>query len=379
MNMSYYTAMITLTVMTLIILAVLSVKNRSLPAEARLGFITSASLVILAACCECLGVLFNAGNPILRPLHILVKFIELSVAPMIPVVCGNAIHPIRSKRLVQSFLILHTLIEFLSIWLGVTFYVDSGNVYRHCSFYWIYYLAYGLSIALFAKQIVHFGIRYQSPSRSSLLLILAFLLGGILCQALNSELKIVWLTVAIGLTLFYVYYADLIQQIDALTELLNRRSYENRIVGIRQRAAVIFFDVDGFKSINDRFGHPYGDACLKAVGIALKSAYGKYGLCYRIGGDEFCVILSRYLDSVERRNTSFCKKLDTMRRLDPRLPHVSYGYAIFEPGKMAIADAIASADQMMYDVKGAKLQENACVNSPSETAELVNASSGCPS
>ena len=51
--------------------------------------------------------------------------------------------------------------------------------------------------------------------------------------------------------------------------------------------------------INDTFGHNSGDMCLKSVASAIRKVYRKSGLCYRVGGDEFCVIINRKAD--------FCK------------------------------------------------------------------------
>lgn len=55
--------------------------------------------------------------------------------------------------------------------------------------------------------------------------------------------------------------------------------------------AVYLFDLNGFKRYNDSFGHPAGDALLARLGEALHGAVGENGIAYRIGGDEFCVLL----------------------------------------------------------------------------------------
>ena len=58
---------------------------------------------------------------------------------------------------------------------------------------------------------------------------------------------------------------------------------------------VFLFDVDAFKAINDTYGHQYGDECLHTIAAAIRETFSSVGLCYRIGGDEFCV-LSEALD-----------------------------------------------------------------------------------
>ncbi|MGA8614088.1 MAG: GGDEF domain-containing protein [Xanthobacteraceae bacterium] len=86
--------------------------------------------------------------------------------------------------------------------------------------------------------------------------------------------------------------------IDPLTELLNRRSFERelkRSVAYVKRygtsAALVYLDLDGFKPVNDRHGHAAGDAVLKAVAAAIVRHVRASDLVAHIGGDEFVVLL----------------------------------------------------------------------------------------
>ncbi len=83
---------------------------------------------------------------------------------------------------------------------------------------------------------------------------------------------------------------------DPLTGLRNRRSLTrdlDRIVAdatAERPACLALYDLDGFKSYNDTFGHPAGDSLLTRLGSALDAAVEAHGRAYRIGGDEFCVL-----------------------------------------------------------------------------------------
>ncbi|TMM12465.1 MAG: diguanylate cyclase [Actinobacteria bacterium] len=85
---------------------------------------------------------------------------------------------------------------------------------------------------------------------------------------------------------------------DALTGLGNRRSLmhdlEVALAGPRAGTprALILFDLDGFKRYNDDFGHPAGDALLSQFGANLIGAVAPDGRAYRLGGDEFCALVS---------------------------------------------------------------------------------------
>ena len=84
---------------------------------------------------------------------------------------------------------------------------------------------------------------------------------------------------------------------DSLTGLGNRRrlmlDLERAATGATEERpyALLLFDLDGFKRYNDCFGHPAGDALLAKLGSNLSFAMGRHGTTYRLGGDEFCVLL----------------------------------------------------------------------------------------
>jgi len=85
---------------------------------------------------------------------------------------------------------------------------------------------------------------------------------------------------------------------DPLVPLYNRRAFVRelaRALTVRARydicSAVIYFDLDEFKTVNDRFGHAIGDSVLKTVGQALKANIRDCDVAARLGGDEFAALL----------------------------------------------------------------------------------------
>ncbi|MDO9215984.1 MAG: sensor domain-containing diguanylate cyclase [Lacisediminimonas sp.] len=86
---------------------------------------------------------------------------------------------------------------------------------------------------------------------------------------------------------------------DELTQLTNRRGFfalGKQVMELCNRlhkpVSLIFFDLDGFKGINDRFGHTEGDAALKAFAKLLQGSFRASDVVARLGGDEFAVMLS---------------------------------------------------------------------------------------
>ncbi len=92
---------------------------------------------------------------------------------------------------------------------------------------------------------------------------------------------------------------------DLLTGLRNRRcliadlEVELGLATLASPRALLLFDLDGFKEYNDAFGHPAGDGLLVRLAARLAEAVGSDGCAYRLGGDEFCVIVSPGRDPVD--------------------------------------------------------------------------------
>jgi diguanylate cyclase (GGDEF)-like protein len=87
---------------------------------------------------------------------------------------------------------------------------------------------------------------------------------------------------------------------DALTPVRNRRAFARELhraaafaVRYGSPACLVYFDLDGFKSVNDRFGHAAGDAALQAVAQRLSDNVRESDVVGRMGGDEFAVILAQ--------------------------------------------------------------------------------------
>jgi diguanylate cyclase (GGDEF)-like protein len=145
---------------------------------------------------------------------------------------------------------------------------------------------------------------------------------------------------------------------DALTGLLNRRGLDEALVAALARAtpehalALYMLDLDGFKAVNDRFGHDVGDALLRVAAQRLRASMRAGDAVARLGGDEFVVMaegLTNEAQAVDLGN----KLLDAFRTpfaLDQHSCAVSatIGYAL-APADASGADALLkAADAGMY-------------------------------
>ncbi len=116
----------------------------------------------------------------------------------------------------------------------------------------------------------------------------------------------------------------------------------------------MMFDLDGFKSYNDTFGHLAGDAVLARLGAKLADAISDYGTAYRLGGDEFCILVavgSDELDAVVAAATDALHE-----RGENFAVGASYGAVLLPHEAMNLDHALQIADQRMYTRKQAAVR-----------------------
>ncbi len=149
---------------------------------------------------------------------------------------------------------------------------------------------------------------------------------------------------------------------DSLTGLANRRLLVERLDQALRRSALdrkthalIFVDVDRFKSINDSLGHVTGDEFLVAIGARMKGVVRGRDLLARFGGDEFVVLLEDVagVDVAVGAARRICADVEQPMMLPggyELVASVSVGIALTEPGKTA-DDVLRNADVAMYEAK----------------------------
>lgn len=147
---------------------------------------------------------------------------------------------------------------------------------------------------------------------------------------------------------------------DSLTALLNRRAWF-AAAGSQLYSSLAVFDIDRFKLVNDRYGHPVGDAVLRWVATTLARSIGSCGLVGRLGGEEFGVLfdLPDFLaEQVARRAVeAFLADPFTLEDGQRLSVHVSAGFAhcpLGVPGgRNGVVVAYEEADRALYEAKAA--------------------------
>lgn len=149
---------------------------------------------------------------------------------------------------------------------------------------------------------------------------------------------------------------------DPLTGLPTLRVAEHRLEDVlkfaaekQHQSALLFLDLDGFKAINDSYGHEAGDAVLKTTAERISSSMRSADIACRVGGDEFLVIVEKISNETEISN--LCKRLvsaisEPVSFNNTQLQvSVSIGAATYPTSADDAKSLRAKADQLMYKVK----------------------------
>ena len=153
-------------------------------------------------------------------------------------------------------------------------------------------------------------------------------------------------------------------QYDHLTGLINRALFRDRLSSALVRArrdgglvTVMFLDIDGFKDINDRFGHSVGDEMLRQIAARLVECLRESDTVARLGGDEFTVILEggQRVEDAGQVATKILKSIGTPYQIGDRelVVTASIGIAVYPLDGDSYEDLVKGADTAMYQSKAA--------------------------
>ncbi len=174
---------------------------------------------------------------------------------------------------------------------------------------------------------------------------------------INISIVIVLVTIIIVLIIVDLLRKKRQSELDFLTQLPNRKYILKKLIKLRSKRkyfAVFMMDFDGFKGVNDTFGHRFGDALLVDAAIRLKS-YKKEGVSVgRIGGDEFLGYIDK-ADSAEiiRLCENMCEVISEpyISEENELRVTVSIGVAIYPDNATDVEALIAYADTALYNTK----------------------------
>lgn len=245
----------------------------------------------------------------------------------------------------------------INIFYPLVFSVSDGRYQR--GFAYIIFLIFAAfyildSLFLYVKRVKKNGSLKLFPVHIFLIPVIL----GVVIQAFFVEIAITWTSIAISVAGIMTALKNEIIFTDCLTGLYNRVYLEF----LHKRAcnkkdcwvSGIMIDLNGFKQINDNYGHAEGDLALCIVADLLRKSFSEYGVVTRYAGDEFVIMLNTTDDQLIQKIIKSAKKnfvTENDKNDKPYQLSASMGYAITNLSNETIDDFMNRIDEQMYQDK----------------------------
>jgi diguanylate cyclase (GGDEF)-like protein len=336
-------------IMTILCVMFLTSTNQNILPEHKKGFYIAYWGEIFIIIFEALTILLNGSAEELKPIHFFANYAGFLLSPILIGLFAVSVGRFRHFKeamigIGAYFILFNVLIAAKKL-----FFIDAQNIYHRGSLFFVYVVAYLLATIYLLYETIRYSKNGFIHHRIFAYLLSVFFLVSCCCQIFKPEVYTTRISATLCLCLYYTYNTSLTDLFDKLTGILNQSTYLKRIEELKVGQTVVILDIDDFKKINDNFGHQYGDNCLKSIAEAIKSAFGKHGQCYRIGGDEFAVILKNNakIDSlIAQCERNVADK--TQKFVCP--VSVSIGYCKYEHSD-SYETVVQRADSNMYNAK----------------------------
>lgn len=265
--------------------------------------------------------------------------------------------------------VINFLLSVISFWTGWYFSVSSNNAYVRGKFFWllvvISFMYLISAAAVIGIDIIKHGWRRTKDINLPLIIFCLIILGASLLQVMFYGVALIWVSSAVACGYIYLNLQNGLISTDYLTKLNNRPRLDiyldRRLMSWNGKKMVfaLMIDLDGFKKINDNYGHMAGDNALVYTSQVLKQSCNKdLDFIARLGGDEFIVVGEREkLEDIEKLIITIEQNFEKFNKtgtLHFKLG-ASMGYSLFSQNDTA-KSFINAADNAMYRIKEKKKQ-----------------------
>lgn len=261
------------------------------------------------------------------------------------------------RNIYRTIGLISIVLLVINIFYPLVFSVSDGRYQR--GFAYIIFLIFAAfyildSLYLYVKRVKKNGSLKLFPVHIFLIPVIL----GVVIQAFFVEIAITWTSIAISVAGIMTALKNEIIFTDCLTGLYNRMYLEF----IHKRAcnkkdcwvSGIMIDLNGFKQINDNYGHAEGDLALCIVADLLRKSFSEYGVVTRYAGDEFVIMLNTTDDQLIQKIIKSAKKnfvTENEKNDKPYQLSASMGYAITNLSNETIDDFMNRIDEQMYQDK----------------------------
>ncbi len=297
-------------------------------------------------------------TPALFTIYKISNVLGFSLTPVICIVFSVIYVPSLRNHLIRIIFPIIILFGLCvsSIWTGLIFSVDSNGHYARGPLFLIVILINLYSLGIYFISLRVKGRSYDKVEQINLLGQFCIILFGDFIQIIFPKLLMIWPCFSLVLLLYYNFLKDLSFKYDSLTEVKNRRCFDESFEYAKEseNLYIVMFDINNLKSVNDQFGHAKGDEYIQQVASEIKRDTLSGGVLYRIGGDEFCCLCENIQENdLEQMLASVVNGVSKLSFFKDSAQFdwepLAYGYSHYRKGNgISIEECFKAADKSMY-------------------------------
>lgn len=373
--MGYYTAISTLTWLTLAVMCILVHENGRLRKEDKSRLYVVYALIAVSALAEWLAMMLDGVEALPKWPLMLAKCADYALTPL----AGGAIVKQmgvknRTTKVLNAVLAANVVFQIVALFGGWMVEIDEHNHYHHGDLYVVYMAIYLAVIVLVLLQFRVYGSYFRKQNRGSLFAIMLLVVIGVGLQELFGDVRTVYLALTMAASLLFIHNEEFSQirrdesleekneqiMTDELTGLLSRRAYSETLKRyesageLPQDLAAFEIDINELKPVNDTYGHAAGDELICGAARCIKHVFSEVGQCFRTGGDEFVVVAHMNRGEAEDALVNLERASGAWKGMAKDGLHLAAGYALASdyPGS-SLEKLVVRADAVMYEAKRA--------------------------
>lgn len=320
-------------VFTMIIFILTILHNSIIPKKQNIFFLITALLIIIIIILEAITLIFDNSPIKYKWIHFTSNFLGFCLSPLLEYTIGIALVPDEKKS--KWYFILWC---GFTCWMIITsifgngvFYIDENNHYSRDKGFIVYIIISVIGILFLFFENLSLLKKMQHKGAKVVWINYGFMFFSLFFQAIWPQVHTTWLCAAFSSAMYYMYYNEILQQIDPLTGLFNNNNFLLEYSKIKKESILVVIEIENFAKLRHFYTRGESNKMIISIATEIKNYYSKYGRCFSLNTGEFCIIVPNKKYNFEIINKAFFMKYITSNYKKENLTLLTIGYTSVKP------------------------------------------------
>ncbi|MCR4790773.1 MAG: hypothetical protein K5839_06800 [Treponemataceae bacterium] len=317
-----------------VMVSVLLYRNPHIESKQRRYFYITLAIYFFFCISKPFSVSMNGGPEKYRLLNMISNYLGYGLTPFLFFFLACSVNP--NLPVIKIFII--PVIYF--IWVGVAlfffpkggyglFYIDENNLFKLDRFFFLGTILYFFSYLTLLIESFKIYVKFQYCNKSIMPLNFLLLIYGTACMFIFPRSYISWLSIPMSVLVYYKFFNDLLIQVDKEAELLNSLTFEQNYAKVNKESIILMAKIEHFDKVKEIYSLEEQKKIILLEANLFKKFFRQYGICYRTGDHEFCLICKNTHHDFETLTINYLKKVSYYSLKIDKFPLMAVGYSKF--------------------------------------------------